>query len=471
MKSNQPWGTLWSKAGAVTVRTKIMGIVAASILLTVLILVMHSHRDGLIVLRSQLSQRGIDIGASLATQSRDPILTNDQFILYRLLKDTSDATRDVVYIFALDPAGNVLAHTFDGGFPTSLMGKNDVPPGKQYGLQVFETGPETIQDIAIPVMGGKAGTIHVGMSEASINAAVDQHVRELLVLAALMLVLGLFVAYGLSSILTRPVNQLAEAARAIGQGAFRWRAPLWARDEIGSLGAAFNDMTEELRRKEELRQQLLAKVITAQEEERKRIARELHDETSQCLTSLAVGLRHVEDGCNSQQISSRIAELRALAAQTLDDVHRLATELRPSLLDDLGLVAALQQYTRDYARKLGVEADFQAIGMEGKRLPPPVEIALYRIVQEALTNVVRHAEAKKVGVLLEARNSSIVAIVEDDGKGFAVREMSGRGDGRLGLYGMQERASLIGGALTIESTPGTGTTIFVEVPFKHGQAE
>lgn len=166
---------------------------------------------------------------------------------------------------------------------------------------------------------------------------------------------------------------------------------------------------------------------------------------------------------------ARLRELKSIVADTLDGVRDLAVELRPSVLDDLGLVPAVQRTVRTYQERYQLAIDVQMTGLEGMRLPPAVETALYRIVQEALTNVVQHAGAECVSLLLEARwtkPSSVVAIVEDDGCGFEVGllrrgEMS---EHWLGLSGMRERAELLGGRLTIESSPGAGTTVFVEVP-------
>jgi signal transduction histidine kinase len=207
-------------------------------------------------------------------------------------------------------------------------------------------------------------------------------------------------------------------------------------------------------------------VISAQEEERKRIARELHDEASQALTSLMLGLKHLEEHSGEEPLQRKAAELRLLVGDTLDLMHDLALELRPTALDDLGLVAALERYVGDYARKHGINVDFHAGSVQGGRLPPEKETALYRIVQEALANVVKHADARNVSILLEQRDGTAVVIVEDDGKGFDVEAvMRARGHAqRLGLLGMEERASLIGGRLTVESHPGGGTAVFVEIP-------
>jgi signal transduction histidine kinase len=469
MKRESLWATFWSKVGAVGIRTKIMGIVAVSILCSGLVMVWYTYQDDAAALRYELQERGIAIGSSLAAQSRDFILTDNQFALYTLVESTRDANEDLAYTFVLDAEGNVLVHTFDEGFPTDLLGVNYVQAGETYGIQAVKTEDDMIQDIAVPVLGGKAGVVRLGMSESSIRAAVVEHIRNILLWLVPILVLGITIAYGLASILTIPITKLAEAARAVGRGDFRWKSPVWAKDEIGSLGTAFNEMSEELRRKDEMRVKLLAKVIDAQEEERKRISRELHDETSQSLTSLMVGLKVIEDTAESVLVRERTAELRGIAARTLNDVHNLAMELRPSLLDDLGLASAVQTYIRDYSSNMDINVDLYVNGIGGLRLPPEIELTIYRIVQEALTNIAKHAEARNVSVVLRSQSSSLVTIIEDDGKGFDINETMRSAPGKLGLFGMHERASLAGGELSIESARGVGTTIILKVPLDSTQ--
>jgi signal transduction histidine kinase len=152
----------------------------------------------------------------------------------------------------------------------------------------------------------------------------------------------------------------------------------------------------------------------------------------------------------------------------LKEIREVALHLRPSVLDDLGLLAALRHYLKGYQNRRRLLVDFQALGLDGKRLPPEVETSLFRITQQALTNVARHAQARHVTVLLEHRGSSVLLIVEDDGRGFdAIRVMNAPPhEGNLGLYCMRERASLVGGTLTIEATPGRGTTVFVRIPLE-----
>ena len=200
----------------------------------------------------------------------------------------------------------------------------------------------------------------------------------------------------------------------------------------------------------------LRRVVEAQELERKRLARELHDETGQALTSILLGLRSLDEG-------PATAQVRELVVSTLQDVRRLAVELRPKALDDFGLVPALERLLETFAEQSGMAAELEArIGSE--RLPPEVETALYRIVQEALTNVVKHAGARHVSVTLTLKAGSVVAVVEDDGEGFAPGDVAVTSDGGLGIVGMRERVALLGGRLEIESAPGAGTTLVVEVP-------
>jgi len=236
------------------------------------------------------------------------------------------------------------------------------------------------------------------------------------------------------------------------------------------LGVAIENarLWEQVQHKEALRGRLLRKIITAQEEERRCIARELHDEAGQALTSLLIGLRAMEKSASLKEVHTLAADLRKTVAQTLDEVHNLALELRPSVLDDLGLVPALARYIQSCPTRFGFQADFVTVGIDGQRLPREVETVLYRIVQEALTNAARHTSANQVSVLLQRRRDAVVLVIEDDGEGFDVAQVmaSPQRRERLGLYGMEERASLVDGHLTVESSPGTGTTITVEIPLE-----
>jgi signal transduction histidine kinase len=203
----------------------------------------------------------------------------------------------------------------------------------------------------------------------------------------------------------------------------------------------------------------LRRVVRGQEFERERLARELHDETGQALTSILLGLKAVEEAESSDDLRLAAAELRELVVATLQDVRRLAVELRPKALDDFGLVPAVQRLVETVSESSGTEIELEArLGAE--RLPAELETTIYRIVQEALTNIVKHADARRASILLVRRGGTVTTVIEDDGKGFdpnAVREEG------LGLVGMRERVALLDGRVTVESSPD-GTTLAVEVP-------
>jgi signal transduction histidine kinase len=206
---------------------------------------------------------------------------------------------------------------------------------------------------------------------------------------------------------------------------------------------------------ERVERDALRRIVAAQELERQRLARELHDETGQALTSILLGLKQLE-GAQPESI----AALRELVVATLQDVRRLAVELRPKVLDDFGLVPALERLTDGFAEHTGIAVDLET-GAVTERLSPEVETAIYRIVQEALTNVVKHADARRVSVVLTRTDGRIKAVIEDDGKGF---DPTASDDGGVGLVGMRERIELLDGTLAVESSATAGTTVAAEVP-------
>jgi signal transduction histidine kinase len=203
----------------------------------------------------------------------------------------------------------------------------------------------------------------------------------------------------------------------------------------------------------------LRRVVAAQEVERRRLARELHDETGQALTSILLGLRALDELAPGKEAQAAVAALRELTVSTLQGVRRLSVELRPKALDDFGLVAALERLTDTWSAATGIAIDFTA-RLGETELSSESATALYRIVQESLTNIVKHAHARHVSVLLTRKNESVVAVIEDDGRGF---DPGASSDGS-GLEGMRERVALLDGRLQVESAPETGTTLVVEVP-------
>ncbi|MGB9775987.1 MAG: ATP-binding protein [Anaerolineae bacterium] len=638
------WLRLWPVISGVSLRIKIMGI--ALLMIAVLGLGLTAQTRAMLArsLERELEQRALSIARDLAFRSTDLILTNNLYSLYVLTRETVRNNEDVRYAFILDPQGNLLAHSFEGGFPPDLLAANGVAAGESYHREILRTEEGLIQDVAVPVFGGRAGTVRVGMSYRRLEAVVGAATRRLLLTTLAVSLVGVGLSSLLTWLLTQPVRALEEATRRVAEGDLSQRVAPWADDEIGHLQASFNTMVErlersrremeafqqdllrrnrelttlyqvsrilagptdperalgealretataigavggwvclagreeacrvwtsfwagpdrapdlsgcprcagclaargeshplvlrapspdcpfcplggdgqgpfhhvliplriredpvgllslvcrgevgpedlrlleavgrqvgvgientrlweEVRRKEAVRRDLLHRLMRAQEEERQRIARELHDEAGQALTALLVNLRLVENAASLEEARALVAGMREVVNQTLDEVHNLALELRPSVLDDLGLVPALARYVQSCRARFGLEADLEVVGMGTARLSSEVETAIYRIAQEAVTNAARHARARHVSVVLERRGNRVVLLVEDDGQGFDVEAVRERG--RLGLYGMEERATLVGGHLRVESRPGAGTTVVVEVPVEAG---
>jgi PAS domain S-box-containing protein len=215
------------------------------------------------------------------------------------------------------------------------------------------------------------------------------------------------------------------------------------------------------------RKQLLRRLVTAQEEERRRIARELHDQLGQQITALMLGLKWLKDSGHCQPpAAEHLGRLQEYADQLGREVHNIAWELRPTALDDLGLHTALGNYLEKWAEGSGKVVELHSHGFNGHRLSTQIETTLYRVIQEALTNVLKHAEAEFVSLILERRGNHVLAIIEDDGRGFNVEAVMSapESERKLGLLGMRERLALVFGTLDIESTPGAGTTVFVRIP-------
>ncbi len=263
----------------------------------------------------------------------------------------------------------------------------------------------------------------------------------------------------------RPLMDLGKVMKRVQNGEHTLRASLTGVDpEADQLASTFNMMLEAI---DEANRVRASQIIKAQEQERKRIARELHDETSQVLTSLLISLAVLEESITTQEARDRITETRRLAHQTLRAIRNLSIDLRPSALDDLGLLPALRWYVKEYQQKTNIEVEFHATGFKDReRLSPEMETALYRVVQESLTNVAKHAQAHKVTILLKEEADAVSATITDDGRGFDVEEIQKMGDQDrgLGLVGMQERALLLDGTATIESERGHGTVVKVHMP-------
>jgi two-component system sensor histidine kinase UhpB len=312
----------------------------------------------------------------------------------------------------------------------------------------------------IVVLGAVAGTL---VTASVARSRPEMPTGELLLVPALAgLALSVIVNLVALRAALAPLRRLKSTIDAVRGGDLgaRVRPALLTDPEVERVGETLNGMLDELAAVHAQLRALSAGIINAQEEERRRISRELHDDTAQALTSLLLYARALEEGDPPPAVREALAELREEVARSLEGVRRLARELRPSALDDLGLVAALEGYAQEFARRTGLDVRFDpACG--GDRLAAPVELVLYRIAQEALTNAAKHAGAGRVEMTLVREPGAVSLIVRDDGRGFDPARLP---SGGMGLFSMRERAELAGGTLTVVSAPGAGTTIAVRVP-------
>ncbi|HZS16402.1 MAG TPA: sensor histidine kinase [Candidatus Udaeobacter sp.] len=236
--------------------------------------------------------------------------------------------------------------------------------------------------------------------------------------------------------------------------------------------ASLVESNEQLRREisereraEASREALRRQLLNAQEEERRRIARELHDQMGQNLTVLNLSLKSLHDAA-PKKFRGAVVPLQELAAHTARDLHRVALELRPSTLDDLGLVKAIGNLVEKWSTQWAIDVDIECSQYNPSEVSKEAETALYRIIQEALNNVAKHSRARRVSIILQGTAGYVQAIIEDDGRGFDTAKPRPRADqrGGLGLSGIRERLNVLGGSLSIESAPGRGTALIVRIP-------
>jgi signal transduction histidine kinase len=233
----------------------------------------------------------------------------------------------------------------------------------------------------------------------------------------------------------------------------------------------YGQLLEQSQNMQEQLRHLSRQLLTAQEEERKKISRELHDEIAQTLTSINVQLAALkaEAAVNVKDLQKKIARTQRLVEKSVDIVHRFARELRPTVLDDLGLIPALHSFVKGIAKQTGIRIHLTVFAAVEK-LAGDKRTVLYRVAQEALTNVVRHAQASLVNVSIEKRSDGICMKIRDNGKSFQVeRVLHAKRNKRLGVLGMRERMEMVGGSFNIESAPGKGTTIRAQIPFTNGK--
>jgi len=366
----------------------------------------------------------------------------------------------------------------DGSFWTDVMKPITGPPLNEYKageiMNYTRKGEGKVISMAKPLAGTK-WLLGIEMSEQTILDPAKRFLYWVIAIGAVLLTVGIVIAWQISRNITGPLNQLMQATSAIAAGDHSSPVTINRQDELGKLAALFNLMSQQvqqarveiLQTNSQLRE-LSAHLQNIREEERLHIAREIHDELGQQLTGIKMDMVWLKKRISSedQVVNEKINTTLQLLDQTIQTVRKIATELRPSILDDLGLLESLKWQSQEFSKKTGLPVDFDCETIEST-ITPDITIGLFRIFQESLTNITRHANANGVMASLRLENDQIILAISDDGKGFDSRSIGHKKT--LGLLGMKERMIMMGGTYKIESQPGKGTQVTVIVPLKaHG---
>jgi signal transduction histidine kinase len=319
--------------------------------------------------------------------------------------------------------------------------------------------------------------ILIEFSEKTVLEPATTYLQWIILIASILVGIGIFITWILSRNITRPLNKLTEAASIIASGNDSPAVAIHRRDEVGKLARAFNAMTIQVRNaKTDLEQKVVegeqmteqlrnlsAHLQNIREQERIHIAREMHDELGQLLTGFKMDVSWLRKryATDNPDIKEKLTEMESLVNDAVSFVRKIAAELRPSILDDLGLIPALEWQSREFQKRYGIQVDFTS-KVQDLQTSGLVATGLFRMYQESLTNVARHSEASEVESVLQTTATHITLTITDNGKGF---DINGTGERKtLGLLGMKERAFMIGGKLDIISKPGEGTTVSIKVP-------
>lgn len=468
---------LFWRALSVGMFFKIMGIgalVAAIFGGVALLAVRDSTVHALIPMAQQRTQ---SVAQLLALNLAEPMFANNANRVEEILCQTMTMLPDIGYLIVREDDGRLVSHR--SSEDSSGMGTIQDPPDIQAipidrQKRVEFNREKLVFEVVWPIVSGHGGKkqtaiLQLGIQDRTIRPQLAKVTQSILWTLSLCAAIGFGLAFLLSYIITHPIHHLVQAVNRIGGGDFETRANVFSGDEIGRLALAFNEMSEglqhfrqEVQEKEKARLALIKKIVYTQEKERKTISLELHDQLGQSLLALLLIVQSL--GKEDQLSGDLLQGLEVQIREVLEEVRRLAWGMRPSVLDDYGLDRALSRLVEDIGNHSHLTIDYQFSGpAELGRLPAEMEVTLYRVAQEAIANIVRHAGATRASAIVLWHCSEVTLLVEDNGCGFK-NESAARNSSSLGLIGMKERAALLGGSCAVESVVGQGTTIRVKIP-------
>lgn len=459
------------------INQKILGSIIASLLFLSLLLgiiIWNSLTD---TMAKDLKKHGESVAENIAAMSSDYILIEDYYAIHLLITRARQANEDIRYILVFNSKQVLVGHTFPDYIPKGILNAH-TPQGIEKDLAILSSDEGRIHDVLVPIEDGEVGFVRVGMSEKLPREYTLSKIGDLILGTLVVCLIAVGIAYITTRIITKPIETLVNTATGISAGNLSLRAPVVDDEDIGKLVRVFNEMAdnlissrskvekllEELQEKERLRDTLISKLLSAQEDERKRISRELHDETSQALASLMVTMRVLADEAEDKEQKALLYTSRDIAAGILREIRDLAVELRPPLLDDMGLLPAIRKYIENFKEKYSIE-----VTLEAPEYPIPLDdhssLAFYRITQECLTNIAKHTVATTVMMKIWMEDSSINISILDNGQGIQKADFEkAREQNRIGIYGMRERAELLGGQFLIREASTGGTEVIVAIP-------
>lgn len=411
------------------------------------------------IMRQNLAERGQTVAANVAEMSSNHLQYNNIEALDELVYMTNNNNEFVDYIFIIDPQHQIVVHTFQRGIPKNLL---------KLHLPAFgENQPDTIsimsdngrlQDILYPIEDGALGYVRVGVNENSLNEILRDNFIELAAIAFAVGLLGALFVFKLTRVFTQPLGNLTQRAELISNGHFSLPPlPVDSSDEFGRLTQAMNTTVKHLNAGEIERKQLLAHLLKAQENERKRISMELHDESGQALTALLFSIRALANQTPDGELKNYILAVRDDAASILQKLRNLAVELRPPAIDELGIEAALSNLIAGYQQYHNLQVEFSCT--LSKQPDDTTSIALYRIIQECLTNIVKHSQATKAVIVLQG-DKHIQLTIKDNGIGTQDAILRAKRTNHLGIYGIQERIKTLDGKMKISAIMPQWPTVY-----------
>lgn len=427
----------------------------------------------------ELDRSGLEIGQTMSAVISNDILLDDRFSMTERLMRIQSLNDQIRYIIVFHPNGQILASTFTNGIPKGLPLARQPRPGAAIDTMTFDSNEGYIREVLCPIDNGLVGYFRIGLSEKTMTQVMQRRFLEMVILIFLICLVASWLATRYARSFLKPIQQMAAAVRQLGRGNYHVKVPEKTPDDIGRLARAFNTLSarlsardqensrllQALQEKEKMRMWLISQLFSAREDERRRISRELHDETSQSMVSMLAYLRIIMDKTTDADTKELLCGVRDLMKDTLEGLRHLAVNLHPPLLDDLGLIVAMEKYLDTFRRtQPHIHITFSQSG-DFSHLPHPISLLCYRLLQESLTNIVRHSQADAVDITITAADGTLTLSIADNGIGFSQDTLEkARLDNHLGIVSMRERTELLNGHFHIDSYPNDGTCIIITLP-------